>query len=49
MQVHEAGIVSPMPVHKVRVLITQSGEDFAQFDEIDVISREDVLSRTRPD
>ena len=48
-RVHDAGIVATMLVHKIDVLITQNDDDFAAFDEIDVVSLETALSRTKPD
>ena len=47
-RVHDAGIVATMLAHKVGVLVGQDGDDFARFEEIGVVSLEDVLSRTKP-
>lgn len=48
-RVHDAGIVATMLAHRINFLVTQNGDDFALFKEIDVIALEDVLSRTKPD
>ena len=47
--VHDASIVATLLAHKVRVLISQGGDDAVRFeDEIEVVSSEDVLSGTKP-
>ena len=48
-RVHDAGIVATMLAHRINFLVTQNGDDFAPFDEIDVLALEDVLSRTKPE
>ena len=47
-RVHDAGIVATMLAHKVRTLVSQDGDDFVRFEEIEVVSLEDVLSQTNP-
>ena len=47
-RVHDAGIVATMLAHKVRVLVSRDGDDFVRSEEIEVVSLEDVLSRTKP-
>ena len=48
-RVHDAGIVATMLVHKIDGLVTQNGDDFAAFDEIEVIDLEDALSSIKPE
>lgn len=47
-RVHDAGIVATMLAHIVRVLVNRDGDDFVRSEEIEVVSLEDVLSRTKP-
>lgn len=40
---HDANIIAAMAAHGIRVLVTQNTEDFAPFDEIDLVAVTDVV------
>ena len=37
-RLHDANIVATMSTHGIRVLVTQNPDDFARFDEIDLVT-----------
>ena len=41
-RLHDANIVATMAIHGIRVLVTQNPDDFAPFDEIDLLMIADV-------
>ena len=41
-RLHDANIVATMAVHGIRALVTQNPDDFAPFDEIDLLTIADV-------
>ena len=41
-RLHDANIVATMSTHGIRALVTQNPDDFAPFDEIDVLTVADV-------
>ena len=41
-RLHDANIVATMAVHGIRSLVTRNPEDFAPFDEIDLLGIADV-------
>ena len=41
-RLHDANIVATMSTHGIRALVTQNPDDFAPFDEIDIVTVADV-------
>ena len=41
-RLHDANIVATMSIHGIRTLVTQNPDDFAPFDEIDLLTIADI-------
>lgn len=44
-RIHDANVVATMTAHGIRVLVTQNSDDFAAFQEIEVVDPSEVAAR----